>query len=1086
MRLVGLTVLLGVFAGVQRTEAQITINSLQVENQGAPIGIDVSPRFSWKLVSNARSVTQTSYRLTVSATSAGKSDVWDSGVVTSSTPYLAPYAGPALSSDTQYFWSVAVVSSAGSASAQSTFITGFLSQNDWGSSTWIGKNAPALPQRPLPPLSAASWIWNDPGAASGTNPGTAAFRRAFPISSKTPVSAQIVTTGDDQFTLWANGVQVGTSGNAADVWKSASTISVPLGAGTTTAPVTVNGTNVLVLAATATNGGTSSNPAGFLLTGFIVYSDGTNETIVTDGAWKAFGGSLPSDWQAPTFNDGSWAAASALGKYGISPWNSDVSVPDPLGEHPAPLLRKRFVLSGTRGGKRISQARVFYAAGGFAAIQLNGKPISDHVLTPAFTKYDTRLQYVAVDVKNLLNAGSNANAFGVELGRSRYGITQRTAWAWEHAPWWGEPVFRMVLSVIYTDGTRERVVSDGSWKNIEGPTRLDDLYGGENYDASYEISGWNTPAFDDSKWRDVLVGTAPKGVLVNARQPPTKVVGKLLPIKITQPVPGQYVASFDYMVVGWIKLTVTGPKGSLVTIHYGEQLKPDGTVVYEDNLHYFSNNFQTDRYWLAGRRSAEVFEPKFSYKGFQYIQISGWPSSSPPKPSDITAQLVNDDLAVAGEFTSSVDLVNKLHAATVRTLLNNAHGIPTDTPVWEKNGWAGDAQLGAEMFLFNFDSQEFLAKYTQDLLDTLPVGRPGPPGVIAPSGGWGADNQADPWHAAFIFIPAWIYSYRGDTRILSDNYEGMKSYIEFELGRSPNNIANTGLGDWVAPESSPFGGNPTEDSRVSATAYLYRMLDIMAGIARTLGKTDDANLFASQAAGVKTAFNDAFWANDHYAGVGDNGYRQTHNLLALAFNLTTSQSNAQAVADSVAADVNSRGGHLNTGALGTKHILPMLTAHGHSDVAAGLIKQTTYPSWGFWIQNGATTCWEHWAVEARSHDHFFLGTYDDWFYQSVLGIQPTSTAYKTVSVAPAFTAAIPSASGWVMTPYGKLSVSYNTKGQSLSMQIVVPVGVSATVSFSKATTLTESGTAVAQAKGVTTVSGDKVQVGSGSYSFVAQ
>ncbi|KAF7293481.1 hypothetical protein MIND_01125800 [Mycena indigotica] len=290
-----------------------------------------------------------------------------------------------------------------------------------------------------------------------------------------------------------------------------------------------------------------------------------------------------------------------------------------------------------------------------------------------------------------------------------------------------------------------------------------------------------------------------------------------------------------------------------------------------------------------------------------------------------------------------------------------------------------------------------------------------------------------------------------------------ESYIEFELGRSLNNIANTGLDDWVVPESSPFGGNPTEDSRVSATAYLYRMLDIMAGIARTLGKTDDANLFASQAAGVKTAFNNAFWANDHYAGVGDNSYRQTHNLLALAFNVITSPSNAQAVADSVAADVNSRGGHLNTGALGTKHILPMLTAHGHSDVAAGLIKQTTYPSLGFWIQNGATTCWEHWAVEARSHDHFFLGTYDDRSYQSVLGIQTTSTAYKTVSVAPAFTAAIPSASGWVMTPYGKLSVSYNIKGQSLSMQIVVPVGVS-----------------------TLTVSGDKVQVGSGSYSFVAQ
>ncbi|KAJ7058352.1 bacterial alpha-L-rhamnosidase-domain-containing protein [Mycena amicta] len=911
-------------------------------------------------------------------------------------------------------------------------------------------------------------------------------KRPFPRKSSLPA--------DDLFVLWVNGVQVAAAPNDTDVWQVASTISVPLAAGTNTAPITVNGAQEVVFAVQATNrpdpssGGPS--PAGFLLSAFVLYSDGSNDTVVSDAGWKTLGAPLPANWQTPTFNDASWAAANVLGKYGVAPWNTQVNVPDPLGEHPAPLLRKQFVLGGASGGKQISQARVIYAAGGYAAIELNGKPISDRVMTPGFTKYDKRMQYVAVDVKSLLASGNAANVLAAELGRSHYGVTQGSVWNWAGAPWHGEPVLRLVLSVVYSDGTRERVVSDGSWKNIEGPTRLDDIFGGENYDASYEIPGWNLPTFDDSAWNTALVAVAPKGTLVHARQPPTRVIESLTPDNITQPVAGQFVAAFDRVVSGWVKLTVTGAKGSLVTIHYGEKLNPDGTVIYQDLQHYYANNFQTDRYWLAGTGAAEVFEPKFSYKGYQYIQILGWPGSSPPTPADIIGQMVHDDLAPAGDFVCSIDLLNQLHVASVRTMLNNVHSIPTDCPTFEKNGWSGDAQLATEMFLMNFDSQDLLAKYAQDLQDSLPANGNGPPAVIAPDSGWGANNQADPWHAALVLIPAWIYSYRGDLRALSDNYAGMKSYIEFELGRSPNNIASTGLGDWDTPETSPLGGNPPEDSRVPATAYLYHMLDVMSGVATTLGNTADASTFASQAAAVKSAFNSAFFnaSIGHYAGVGDSGYRQSHNLLSLAFNLTTSASQAQTVADSVVTDVNSRGVHLNTGALSTKYILPTLTTHGHSDVALALAQQTTFPSWGFWIENGATTMWEHWLVTARSHDHMFLGTFEDWFYKYVLGIQATSTAFKTLSVAPVFTSSIPSAHGWLLTPFGNITVSYTTTGASLALDVTLPVGVSATVSFASGTALTEGGKAVAQAKGITMVSSApiQVQVGSGKYSFVAK
>ncbi|KAK7031487.1 bacterial alpha-L-rhamnosidase-domain-containing protein [Favolaschia claudopus] len=1242
--------------------AQVSVSRLLVENKPAPLGIDVTPRFSWTLSSTASGVSQSSYRITVSSRSAGGTDVWDSGTVSSSKPYLAPYGGPALTSDTTYFWSVSVTTSAGSASASSTFSSGFLKgESDWSPSVWIGKNATLVPAALLtafntaswiwapepgqtppnapagdvalrltytppsgktpssatvlvtaddrftlyangalvgssptttdiwrnaqifrnvdlsassssvlfafkatnlpdvgtggagpagllfsaqitftdgssaivssssstgwkatssiptdfqlpstsdtswsapavwgtygvspwntqvvvaaptpttPPLTTATWIWNTATGGSAAPAGTMAFRRAFtPTSGKNPVSASIVMTADDVFTLWIGGNLIGGAPNETDVWQTAQQFNVQL-----------NSSGNVVFAVLATNrpdvstGGAS--PAGFLASINILYSDGSSSALTTDTSWKV-NPSPPSGWQAADFNDGSWAAASSEGTYGVGPWNTNVNIQDALGEHPAPLLRGKFSVS-----KQVTRAHLYYSAGGYATITLNGKPVSDHVLSPGFTKYDTRIQYVVLDVQSLVTQGNNV--LSAILGRSHYGVTQGNVWNWNGAPWHGEPVLRAVLSLTYSDGSKDKIVSSGAWKNIEGPTRLDDVFGGENYDARYTIPNWNLPSFDDSAWNFALAGQVPKGALVRARNPPTRVVASLTPVSITQPVPGQYVAAFSRTVAGWVRLTVTGPKGSLVTVHYGEKLNSDGTVIYQDLQHYYANNFQTDRFWLAGTGSAEVFEPQFSYKGYQYIQILGWPGSQPPTPANIIGQVVHDDLTIQAGFTSSSTLLNQLHTASVFTMLNNVHSIPEDCPTFEKNGWSGDAMVSAEMFLTNFDSADLLAKYSEDLRDSRTNG---PPAVIAPDSGWGQNNQADTWHSAFILIPAWIYSYRGDTRVLSDNYASMKSYIEFELGRSPNNIASTGLGDWDTPETSPLGGNPPEDSRIPATAFLYHMLDTMSTVATVLGNTADASTFASQAAAVKTAFNNAFLSSStgYYVGSGDNGYRQSHNLLALAFNLTPNSNTAKVVADSVAADVNARGGHLNTGALSTKQLLPMLTVHGHADTALLLAQQTTYPSWGYWIANGATTMWEHWLLTARSHDHMFLGTFEDWFYKHVLGIQSTSVAFQTVSIAPAYTSAsgLTSASGWMLTPFGNLTVAWTNSNRVVSLNVGVPVGVTATISFAAGLRIQEGGKPVSQnsiiaGNATSSAATQQISIGSGRYSFSAR
>ncbi|KAJ7472859.1 bacterial alpha-L-rhamnosidase-domain-containing protein [Mycena galericulata] len=1234
--------------------AQVTLSTLLVENKAAPLGIDVSPRFSWLLTSSARAVKQTSYHLTLSTVSAGASDVWDSGVVDSATPYLAPYGGPALAADTTYFWAVSVATTAGGASASSNFTTGLLAPSDWGASEWIGKNATVVPAALLTAFTSAEWIWASEPSPPEAPPGKVALRFTYtPPAGKVPASALVVMTADDLFTLYANGALVGSSPNQTDIWMNAQifesvnltasssspvfavlatnvadvssggdspagvlfaaqvtftdgsialvssstswkatsaipanfqspqtndsswpiaesfgtygvapwdtsvvvaaptptattpdfstatwiwnsaaasppagdvafrkTLAAPAGKTAVSADIIVTADDLFALyvngavvgsstsgwssaqefAGTTLAGGTNVfavlatnlvdpasgilTPAGLLVAMNVLYSDGSSARVTTDASWKATG-DIPANFADPGLDDSGWGAALGLGVYGAQPWGTGVAIADALGEHPAPLLRKAFALQA----KTVTHARLYYAAGGYASITLNGVPASDRVLSPGFTKYDTRMQYVSLDVAGLLSSAPAGNVLAAELGRSHYGVTQGSVWNWAGAPWHGEPVLRLVLSIGYSDGSKDTIVSDASWKNIEGPTRLDDVFGGENYDASYVIPGWDLPGFDDAAWNTALVATPPEGVLVSARQAPTRVIGSLTPVSITEPVQGQFVAAFERVVSGWVRLTAQGPKGHLITVHYGEKLNSDGTVLYADIFDYYANNFQTDRVWLAGTGAPEVFEPKFSYKGYQYIQILGWPGAAPPTPADIVGQIVHDDLAQWGAFTSSDALLNQLHAASAFTLLNNAYSIPTDCPQFEKNGWSGDAQLATEMFLSNFDASDLLAKYAQDLQDSLAGG---PPAVIAPDSGWGANNQADPWHAALILIPAWIYAYRGDTRVLSDNYAGMKAYVEFELGRSPGNIATTSLGDWDTPETSPLGGNPPEDPRVPATAYLYHMFDTMHTVASVLNNTADAAMFASKAAAIKNSFNAAFLnaTTGHYNGVGDSGYRQSHNLLSLAFGLTPNATTAQVVADSVVTDVTARGGHLNTGALSTKQILPMLTAYGHGDTALALAQQTTFPSWGYWIVNNATSMWEHWLLTARSHDHMFLGTFEDWFYQYVLGIQATSTAFQTVDIAP-FTAGLASASGWMRTPFGNLTVSWTNASGVVSIDVGVPVGVNATVVFGKGAQVEEGGAAVAESAAVAVLdaaagSPVRVAVGSGQYSFVAK
>jgi alpha-L-rhamnosidase len=739
-------------------------------------------------------------------------------------------------------------------------------------------------------------------------------------------------------------------------------------------------------------------------------------------------------------------SASALSWFETGPSAQEWSQAQWIGKAPggnlaAPLLRQVFTVDAG-----LVSARLYVAAGGYAEVSLNGQAAGDAVLSPDFTDYDRRVLYVAQDVTALLTPAST-NAIGIVLGRGFYGLTNPDVWHWEKAPWHGEPRVRALLKLCYADQHCAWVGSGADWREHDGPTRLDDVYGGETYDARQAQSGFDTTHFDAHDWSAAAVLPAPKGVLQAQREPSVRVMETLPATSVGRLHDGSYVFTFARVIAGWATLTVQGKAGDTLVLHYGEKRLPDGSVDDRDDHHYFEHGLQTDRVTLAGG-GVESWHSRFSWKGFRYVQVDGWPGAAPPSLSALTAQVIHSDVPVIGHFSCSNALLDWVHTAAVDTLLNNLYGIPTDTPMYEKNGWTGDGMLGADMMLRDVDATTLLEKWVQDIADTRTAN--GAPLWIAPNPGWG-DGRAPPWHAAYVLVPWSLYEQRGDRQVLAEHVEGMARYVELEYARSPGGIADTELGDWVSPTTPADGGNAPEDKRIAATAYLYRMADTMAAIEHVLGRASEATRFEAMAAQIKQAFHRRFFdpAQGLYRGEGDDGIRQTHQLLALGFGLVPA-ADRQRVTQALVQAIHAHDDHLDTGALGTQLLLPVLTATGHADLAWIVANQTSFPGWGYWRANGATSLWEHWKLQARSRGHYFLGTIDDWLFGDVAGLRPLAPGWRRIDVRPTLTAWLKHAQADTLTPYGRAAVSWWRERSGLQLDIEVPVGSTADVRMPRA------------------------------------
>ena len=870
-------------------------------------------------------------------------------------------------------------------------------------------------------------------------------------------------TADDRFTAFVNGELVGRSGTGGEAWRQAEVI--PL------AGVTAGRNVVAVQAANTRFASGADSPAGLLGYVRLEYADGEVALVPTDATWRT-AQQAPDGWQQPDFDDAGWPQSVVHAPYGQGDWGENVVVVERTA---APVVRGEFELDG-----EVETARLYVAGAGLVDARLNGAPVSDEVLSVSHTDYEETVHYATHDVTDQVADGANALTF--ELGRGFYAMKTTNSWGWDRAPWTqDDPAVRAVVRVTYADGREETIGTDAAgWRVTSGPTTYDSLYEGDFYDARRELLGADEPGYDDSAWDQPGAVPGPSGALRARVQPPIRVTETLAPTEITEPAPGVFVAVFPRQVAGWARIQVAGESGDEVQLRYGERLLGNGRV--NSSTGFTGGDFQTDRYVLAGRPGGETWEPKFSYKGFRYVEITGWPAGA-PTPEDIEARVVHTDIATTSTFESSEPLFDQIHDGVVTTMLNNAHHIPTDTPTYEKNGWTGDAQLGAEMFLRNFDSHSFLTKWLQDVGESRHAD--GRPALIAPDPewDWGVNMQSPTWHAAYVLIPWWVYEETGDRRIVEEHYDGIVDYLRLEHRTARGHISATGLGDYMSPDQV---GNPPEDMKVSATAYVYEMTRVAADMADLVGRPADAQEMREEAARIRAAFNAAYYnAADGVYRDPVGGYRQTHNVLALQFGLVP-DGDEQRVADNLARDIREvRNAHLWTGVLGTKYLLPILTDYGHGDLAHRVATQTDYPSWGRWFESaeGSTSMWEAWD-DYRSRNHYFLGTIDDWFFEDLAGITPATPGYRRILIAPQVVGDLTEASGSIQTPLGAVSSGWTLEGDELSLDVEVPVGATAVVSVP-----VEEGQFVSAPDGAAPLGvqdgRSEWQVGSGAWSFRA-
>jgi alpha-L-rhamnosidase len=781
------------------------------------------------------------------------------------------------------------------------------------------------------------------------------------------------------------------------------------------------------------------------------------ESSVSEPAWFETGLLWTEDWQVS--------------------WIEPGTMPDgEKGHRPAALLRFAFDVD-----RPLVSARLHVTAQGLYEAFLNGERVGDAELTPGYTQYDARLQVQTFDVTQQVREG--ANVLGVVLAdgwfRGQTGITRA-------ADQWGTRLAVLAqLRLTHDDGSVTVVGTGPGWRSAAGHVLAADLIAGESWDLGRLPRGWDEPGFDDARWDDVAVVEHGYAGLVDSPAPPVRRVAELVPRSVTRLPDGAQVVDLGQNINGWVRLTNLGPAGTTVTLTHGEWLGPDGDVTVENlkpDLPFLPHPLpagQVDTVVSAGV-PGDVFEPRRTTHGFQYVRIEGHPGEL--TADDVRGVVVHTDLRRTGWFSCSDERVDRFHEAAVWSFRDNACDLPTDCPHRERHGWTGDWQLFVPTAAFLYDVAGFSTKWLRDVAaDQWPdgtvanvsptprnEGREGPIAFLNGSAGWGD---------AAVIVPWEIYRAYGDVQVLDELWPTMVGW----LGRTermardqrhPSRAArrpepapheqylwDTGFhwGEWLEPGEGP---GPMEefvaaDKGDVATAFYAYSAGLMARIAALTGRDDEAARYALLAENVRTA-----WQAEYLEADGRiTPDTQANHVRALAFDLVPAPLRP-AVAERLVELIRKAGTHLGTGFLATPYLLPVLADTGHLDVAYELLLQDSAPSWLVMVDRGSTTVWEDWngvdeqGVPHESLNHYSKGAVISFLHRYTAGIELIEPAYRRFRVRPRPGGGLTSAEGAHESPYGRIESAWQIVDGVLHLRVVVPAGTRAEVVLPSGTSAT--------------------------------
>jgi len=746
--------------------------------------------------------------------------------------------------------------------------------------------------------------------------------------------------------------------------------------------------------------------------------------------------SSPASWSMGLINYVDWKGRW-IGMDKLFPWDSETQ----WSRLSARYLRKEF-----EAKKSIKTATAYIMGMGMYELYLNGDKVGDYVLAPGPTDYTRGVKYNTYDVTKYLKQGKNA--IGTILGNGRF-YTMRQAYKPNKHKTFGYPKLMMNLEIEYTDGSKETVVSDPTWKlTADGPIRTNNEYDGEEYDATKEMPGWNKAGFDDSKWLQATLVQEPGGMYEAQMNENMKVMNTFKPRSIKLLKPGTWIVDMGQNFAGWLKINLNGKRGDKITLRFSETLQSSGEL-FVKNLR---DAKVTDVYTLKGG-ARESWEPTFVYHGFRYVEVSGFPGT--PTVDNFEGRVVYDDMKTAGSFATSNNTINQIYKNAYWGILSNYKGMPVDCPQRnERQPWLGDRTTGAYGESFIFDNGRLYAKWLNDIRQSQKEDGSIPD--VAPAF-WRYYGDNVTWPATYMMVADMLYRQYGDLESIRTHYGSMKKWMDYMAGKYTEDgiITKDKYGDWCVPPESKEMIHSRDPARQTAgellaSATYVKLCAVMANFASLQGKKDDAADFISRASSIKDAFNRKFF--DASAGRYSNN-TVTANLLPLMFNMVPEGEKDKVVKNISEKILVENKGHISTGVIGTQWLMRGLSSSGRSDIAWKIATNTDYPSWGYMAANGATTIWELWngntadpAMNSANHV-MLLGDLIIWYYENLGGIKSAEDApgFKKIIMKPEMISGLDYTNASYRSMYGEIKSDWKKSGNTFSWAVSIPANSSATI-----------------------------------------